>query len=37
MAKKGTQNSSMEQLKNDHENESAFQVDNPNKKQNKNK
>lgn len=29
MTKKGIQNSSIEQLKNDHETETAFKVDNP--------
>jgi hypothetical protein len=38
MAKKGIQNSSIEQVQKDHETESAFQVDNPKKrKTNKNK
>lgn len=32
--KKGIQNSSIEQLKNDHETETAFQVDNPKKNKN---
>ncbi|TXC91766.1 biofilm-forming protein [Metabacillus litoralis] len=32
MVKKDIQNSSIEQIKNDHETETAFQVDNPNKK-----
>ncbi|WP_394138790.1 biofilm-forming protein [Cytobacillus oceanisediminis] len=31
MAKKGIQNSSIEQVQKDHETESAFQVDNPKK------
>ncbi|WP_034263306.1 hypothetical protein [Bacillus sp. J33] len=31
MAKKGIQNSSMEQIQKDHETETAFQVDNPKK------
>ncbi|MGM7723009.1 biofilm-forming protein [uncultured Metabacillus sp.] len=31
MAKKGIQNSSLEQLKNDHETESAFKADDPKK------
>lgn len=37
MAKKGIQNSSIEQIRNDHEEETAFLADNPkkNKKQNK--
>ncbi|KAA6451825.1 biofilm-forming protein [Bacillus swezeyi] len=36
MQKKGIQNSSIEQLKNDHETESAFQQDQKNNKQKKN-
>jgi hypothetical protein len=36
VAKKGVQNSSIEQIKNDHETETAFQGDNTNKKQTKN-
>ncbi|KKI90097.1 biofilm-forming protein [Bacillus sp. SA1-12] len=31
MAKKGIQNSSLEQLKNDHETETAFKADDPKK------
>ncbi|MCY7772013.1 biofilm-forming protein [Bacillus haynesii] len=37
MQKKGIQNSSLEQLKNDHETESAFQHDGKNNKQQKNR
>ncbi|MFC4323793.1 biofilm-forming protein [Litchfieldia salsa] len=37
MKKDGITNSSIEQIKNDHETESAFQQDTENKKQNKKK
>lgn len=37
MKKKGIQNSSMEQINKDHETETAFKIDNPKKKQTKNK
>ncbi|MCI4126503.1 biofilm-forming protein [Bacillus haynesii] len=37
MQKKDIQNSSLEQLKNDHETESAFQQDDKNNKQQKNR
>ncbi len=35
MSKKGIKNSSMEQIKKDHETETAFNVDNPKKQQKK--
>lgn len=37
MAKKGIQNSSMEQVSKDHETETAFQANNTKKQQKKNK
>ncbi|MBA1161483.1 biofilm-forming protein [Bacillus licheniformis] len=37
MQKKGIQNSSLEQLENDHETESAFQQDDKNNKQQQNR
>ncbi|AME05142.1 biofilm-forming protein [Bacillus siamensis] len=37
MSKKRIQNSSIEQLKKDHETETAFKADDPKKVQNKNK
>lgn len=35
MVKKGIQNSSIEQLRKDHESETAFKTDNPKKQKNK--
>jgi hypothetical protein len=36
MSKKGIQNSSIEQVRKDHETETAFRVDNPKKQETKN-